>query len=147
MIFCNFRKILMIFPDLGLQCVPQVFNIFEKRILSAQRTFGRSTENDFLGWLQRFVWKKCPKLSESQYKHGKSCKIFEYFLVRGGYVRRKQLKLTSWNLHHTISIIEHHLFAPDIAASDQKIFENVVWFSKFFLTFRQLRIHFSHESL
>ena len=49
MIFCNFRKILMIFPDLGLQCVPQVFNIFEKRILSAQRTFGRSTENDFLG--------------------------------------------------------------------------------------------------
>ena len=33
MIFCNFRKILMIFPDLGLQCVPQVFNIFEKRIL------------------------------------------------------------------------------------------------------------------
>ena len=49
MIFCNFRKILMIFPDLGLQCVPQVFNIFEKRILGAQRTFGRSTKNHFLG--------------------------------------------------------------------------------------------------
>ena len=47
MIFCNFRKILMIFPDLGLQCVPQVFNIFEKRILGAQRTFGRSTKNYF----------------------------------------------------------------------------------------------------
>ena len=29
MIFCNFRKILMIFPDLGLQRLPQVFNIFE----------------------------------------------------------------------------------------------------------------------
>ena len=49
MIFCNFRKILMISPDLGLQCVPQVFNIFEKRILGAQRTFGRSTKNHFLG--------------------------------------------------------------------------------------------------
>ena len=49
MIFCNFRKILMISVDLGLQFVPQVFNIFEKRILSAQRTFGRSTGNDFLG--------------------------------------------------------------------------------------------------
>ena len=49
MIFCNFRKFLMISVDLGLQCVPQVFNIFEKRILSAQRTFGRSTGNDFLG--------------------------------------------------------------------------------------------------
>ena len=47
MIFCIFRKILMIFPDLGLQCVPQVFNIFEKRILGAQRTFGRSTKNHF----------------------------------------------------------------------------------------------------
>ena len=47
MIFCKFRKILMIFPDLGLQRVPQVFNIFEKRILSAQRTFGRSTKNIF----------------------------------------------------------------------------------------------------
>ena len=47
--FCNYRKILMISVDLGLQFVPQVFNIFEKRILSAQRTFGRSTENDFLG--------------------------------------------------------------------------------------------------
>ena len=147
MIFCNFRKILMIFPDLGLQCVPQVFNIFEKRILSAQRTFGRSTKNHFWGWLQRFVWKTCPKLSESQQKHGKPCKFFEYFFVRGGYVRRKQLNLTSWNLHHTISIIEHHLFAPNIATSDQKIFENVVWFSKFFLTFRQLRTYFSRESL
>ena len=49
MIFCNYRKILMISVDLELQFVPQVFNIFEKRILSAQRTFGRSTENDFLG--------------------------------------------------------------------------------------------------
>ena len=49
MIFCNYRKILMISVDLGLQFVPQVFNIFEKRILSAQRTFGRSTENDFFG--------------------------------------------------------------------------------------------------
>ena len=49
MIFCNYRKFLMISVDLGLQFVPQVFNIFEKRILSAQRTFGRSTENDFLG--------------------------------------------------------------------------------------------------
>ena len=47
MIFCNFRKILMIFTDLGLQRVPQVFNIFEKRILGAQRTFGRSTKNIF----------------------------------------------------------------------------------------------------
>ena len=28
MIFCSFRKILMIFTDLGLQCVSQVFNIF-----------------------------------------------------------------------------------------------------------------------
>ena len=49
MIICNFRKIMMIFLDLGLQCVPQVFNIFEKRILSAQRTLGRSTENQFVG--------------------------------------------------------------------------------------------------
>ena len=49
MIFCNFRKILMIFTDLGLQCVSQVFNIFEKCILGAQRTFGRSTKNHFLG--------------------------------------------------------------------------------------------------
>ena len=49
MILCNFRKILMISVVLGLQFVPQVFNIFEKRILSAQRTFGRSTENHFLG--------------------------------------------------------------------------------------------------
>ena len=49
MIFCNFRKFLMISVDLGLQCVPQVINIFEKRILSAQRTFGRSTKNHFLG--------------------------------------------------------------------------------------------------
>ena len=49
MIFFNYRKILMISVDLGLQFVPQVFSIFEKRILSAQRTFGRSTENDFLG--------------------------------------------------------------------------------------------------
>ena len=30
MIFCNFRKILMISVVLGLQFVPQVFNIFEK---------------------------------------------------------------------------------------------------------------------
>ena len=44
MIFCNFRKFLMISVDLGLQCVSQVFNIFENRILSAQRTFGRSTK-------------------------------------------------------------------------------------------------------
>ena len=29
MIFCSFRKILMIFTDLGLQYVSQVFNIFE----------------------------------------------------------------------------------------------------------------------
>ena len=53
MIICNFRKIMMIFLDLGLQCVPQVFNIFEKRILGAQRTFGRSTIKSFLGRLQR----------------------------------------------------------------------------------------------
>ena len=49
MIFCNFRKFLMISVDLGLQCVPQVFNIFEKCILCAQRTFGRSTKNHFFG--------------------------------------------------------------------------------------------------
>ena len=147
MIFCNFRKFLMIFTDLGLQYVSQVFNIFEKCILSAQRTFGRSTKNHFLGWLQRFAWKTYPKLSESQQKLGKSYNFFEYFLVRGGYVRRKQLSLTSWNLYHTISIIEHHLFAPNIATSDQKIFENVVWFSKVLLTFRQLRTCFPHESL
>ena len=49
MIFCNYRKILMISVDLGLQFVPQVFIIFEKRILGAQRTFGRSTKNHFLG--------------------------------------------------------------------------------------------------
>ena len=147
MILCNYRKILMISVDLGLQFVHQVFNIFEKRILSAQRTFGRSTKNQILGLLQRFVWTTCPKLSESQEKLGKPYNVFEYFLVRGVYVRRKQLKVTSWNLHHTISIIEHHLFAPDIAASDQKIFENVVWFSKVLLTFGQLRTRFSHESL
>ena len=47
MIFCSFRKILMIFTDLGLQYVSQVFNIFEKCILGAQRTFGRSTKNHF----------------------------------------------------------------------------------------------------
>ena len=47
MIFRSFRKILMIFTDLGLQCVSQVFNIFEKCILGAQRTFGRSTKNHF----------------------------------------------------------------------------------------------------
>ena len=29
MIFCSFHKILMIFTDLGLQYVSQVFNIFE----------------------------------------------------------------------------------------------------------------------
>ena len=40
MIFCNFRKILMISVDLGLQCVSQVFNIFEKRILSAHERLG-----------------------------------------------------------------------------------------------------------
>ena len=49
MILCNFRKLLMIFTDLGLQCVSQVFNIFEKCILGAQRTFGRSTKNHFVG--------------------------------------------------------------------------------------------------
>ena len=49
MIFCSFRKILMIFTDLGLQYVSQVFNIFEKCILGAQRTFGRSTKNHFVG--------------------------------------------------------------------------------------------------
>ena len=40
MIFCNYRKILMISVDLGLQFVPQVFNIFEKRILSAHERLG-----------------------------------------------------------------------------------------------------------
>ena len=40
MIFSSFRKILMIFTDLGLQCVSQVFNIFEKRILSAHERLG-----------------------------------------------------------------------------------------------------------
>ena len=62
MIFCNFRKILMISPDLGLQCVPQVFNIFEKRILGAQRTFGRSTKNHF--WVD---------YNDSCEKHVRSC--------------------------------------------------------------------------
>ena len=40
MFFCNFRKILMISVVLGLQFVPQVFNIFEKRILSAHERLG-----------------------------------------------------------------------------------------------------------
>ena len=40
MLFCNFRKILMISVVLGLQFVPQVFNIFEKRILSAHERLG-----------------------------------------------------------------------------------------------------------
>ena len=40
MIFCNFRKFLMISVVLGLQFVPQVFNIFEKRILSAHERLG-----------------------------------------------------------------------------------------------------------
>ena len=39
-VFCNFRKILMISVVLGLQFVPQVFNIFEKRILSAHERLG-----------------------------------------------------------------------------------------------------------
>ena len=79
MIFCNYRKILMISVDLGLQFVPQVFNIFEKRILSAQRTFGRSTENDF--WVdyndscEKRV-RSCLKVSKSLENHTTFSNIF-----------------------------------------------------------------------
>ena len=47
MIFCNFRKILMISVVLGLQFVPQVFNIFEKRILSAHERLGDQQKTIF----------------------------------------------------------------------------------------------------
>ena len=73
MIFCSFHKILMIFTDLGLQCVSQVFNIFEKCISGAQRTFGRSTKNHFF-WVdyndscEKNI-RSCLKGSKSLEKH------------------------------------------------------------------------------
>ena len=48
-------------------------------------------ENSFLGLTTTIRVKKCPKLSESPGNLGKSYNVFEYFLVRGGYVRRKQV--------------------------------------------------------
>ena len=69
----------MISVDLGLQCVPQVFNIFEKRILGAQRTFGRSTGNHF--WVdyndscEKRV-RSCLKVSKNLEKHITFSNIF-----------------------------------------------------------------------
>ena len=65
MIFCNFRKILMISVVLGLQFVPQVFNIFEKRILSAHERWAINRKS-FFGLTTTIRMKTCPKLSESQ---------------------------------------------------------------------------------
>ena len=48
MFFCNVRKILMISVVLGLQFVPQVFNILEKRILSAHERLGDQQKIIFL---------------------------------------------------------------------------------------------------
>ena len=66
MIFCSFRKILMIFTDLGLQYVSQVFNIFEKCILGAQRTFGwcLCDQRESIFWVD---------YNDSREKHAQSC--------------------------------------------------------------------------
>ena len=77
--FSNYHKIVMISVDLGLHFVPQVFNIFEKRLLSAQRTFVRTTENifwvDYNDSCEKRV-QSCLKVSKTLEKHATVSNIF-----------------------------------------------------------------------
>ena len=101
MFFCNFRKILMIFVVLGLQFVPQVFNIFEKRILRAHRTFGRSTENHFFGLTTTIRMKNVSKVSKTLENHTTFSNIFwSEAAISGANSKINFLKLASHNFNY-----------------------------------------------